>query len=95
MQQVKEPVSIWVSVTARPLIDENGSLKGGIAVFRDVTRQKQTEDKLHVLSQVVEQSPTSIMVTNTKGNIEYVNKKFTAITGYAVDEVIGKNPRAS
>ncbi|MBF8275100.1 MAG: methyl-accepting chemotaxis sensory transducer with Pas/Pac sensor [Candidatus Brocadiaceae bacterium] len=93
VQQVKEPISVWISVTARPLLDERGVLKGGVVVFRDITEQKRTEDKLNVLSQVVEQSPTSIVVTNTKGAIEYVNKKYTAITGYTVDEVIGKNPR--
>ncbi|MEK7732655.1 MAG: PAS domain S-box protein, partial [Planctomycetota bacterium] len=59
----------------------------------DVTEQKRTEEKLHTLSQVVEQSPTSIVVTDTKGNIEYVNKKFTTLAEYAIDEVIGKNPR--
>ncbi len=93
VQQVKEPVSVWISITARPLIDENGSLKGGVAVFRDVTRQKRTEEKLNVLSQVVEQSPASVVVVDTKGAIGYVNKKFTTITEYAVDEVVGKNPR--
>jgi len=54
---------------------------------------REAEDKLNILSQVVEQGPASIVVTDTKGNIEYVNKKFTTLTEYAIDEVIGKNPR--
>ena len=41
---------------------------------------------------VVEQNPTSIVITDTEGNIEYVNPKFTKITGYNSEEVIGKNP---
>ncbi|MEE9488021.1 MAG: diguanylate cyclase, partial [Candidatus Brocadiales bacterium] len=45
------------------------------------------------LSGAVEQSPAIIMMTDTKGCIEYVNPKFTEITGYAAEEVIGKNPR--
>ena len=75
-----------------PVKDRSGRrYLGGVAI--DVTEQKRTEDKLNILSQVVEQSPTSIVVTDTKGNIEYVNKKFTTLTEYAIDEVIGKNPR--
>ncbi len=42
---------------------------------------------------VVEQSPVSVMITDINGNIEYVNKKFTELTGYSLEEVKGKNPR--
>src|SRR5208283_243593 len=40
-----------------------------------------------------EQSPASIVITDTDGNIEYVNPKFTQVTGYTAEEAIGKNPR--
>lgn len=45
------------------------------------------------LSQAVEQSPASVMITDTRGNIEYVNRAFTLYTGYEADEVMGRNPR--
>jgi diguanylate cyclase (GGDEF)-like protein/PAS domain S-box-containing protein len=45
------------------------------------------------LSRAVEQSPASIVITDTKGSIEYVNPKFTQVTGYTLEEAIGKNPR--
>ena len=41
----------------------------------------------------MEQSPASVVITDIKGNIQYVNKKFATITGYTSEEVIGKNPR--
>jgi PAS domain S-box-containing protein len=41
----------------------------------------------------VEQSPATVVITDTKGNIEYVNPKFTQLTGYTFKETIGKNPR--
>jgi len=41
----------------------------------------------------VEQSPVHIIITNIKGEIEYVNTRFTEVTGYLPDEVIGKDPR--
>ncbi|MCA9922089.1 MAG: response regulator [Anaerolineales bacterium] len=55
--------------------------------------RRQAEDELRKLSQAVKQSPTSIIITDTNGNIEYVNPKFTEITGYTFDETIGQNPR--
>lgn len=48
---------------------------------------------LQRLSIAVEQSANSVVITDIKGNIEYVNKKFTEISGYSYDEIIGKNPR--
>ncbi|MBM4053741.1 MAG: PAS domain S-box protein [Planctomycetes bacterium] len=59
----------------------------------NIIKYKQMEEKLRKLSQAVEQSISSIVITDTKGNIEYVNPKFTEITGYAYEEVMGENPR--
>jgi PAS domain S-box-containing protein len=42
---------------------------------------------------IVEESPTSVMITDPQGNIEYVNLKFSLLTGYTREEVIGRNPR--
>ncbi len=61
--------------------------------IEDVTDRKNTEQQLKQLSRAVEQNPTSIVITDAEGNIEYVNPVFTEITGYESDEVIGKNPR--
>jgi len=35
----------------------------------------------------------SMVITDTDGNIEYVNPKFSEVTGYSVEESIGQNPR--
>ncbi|MCX7141623.1 MAG: PAS domain S-box protein [Proteobacteria bacterium] len=48
---------------------------------------------LRRLSEAVEQSPVSIVITDTAGNIEYVNPKFTRVTGYGAAEALGQNPR--
>jgi PAS domain S-box-containing protein len=42
---------------------------------------------------IVEESPTSVMITDPRGNVEYVNAKFTLLTGFSRAEVIGRNPR--
>ncbi len=46
-----------------------------------------------IFASIVEESPTSVIITDPRGNIEYVNRKFTTLTGYAREEVLGKNPR--
>ena len=50
-------------------------------------------ERLRKLSRAVEQSPSSVIITDTDGSIEYVNPKFTQVTGYSSDEVLGMNPR--
>lgn len=53
----------------------------------------QSDEKIQKLLMGVEQSPVSIVITNTKGEIEYVNPWFSEVTGYSREEVIGQNPR--
>ncbi|CAK0775473.1 two-component system, sensor histidine kinase and response regulator [Gammaproteobacteria bacterium] len=64
-----------------------------VLVFDVITERKQAESRLQKLSLAVEQSPISIIITNTATEIEYVNEAFTRITGYTLDEVKGQNPR--
>lgn len=56
-------------------------------------RRKMAEIEIRKLSRAVEQSPVMIIMTDANGDIEYVNPKFTEITGYTSDEVVGNNPR--
>ena len=53
-------------------------------------KRKQAEDQLRKLSQAIEQSPVIVLITDIKGKIEYVNSKFTQVTGYSLKEVVGK-----
>ncbi len=52
-----------------------------------------TREQLRKLSTAVEQSPAATVITNLRGNITYVNPRFTDVTGYSAAEAIGKNPR--
>ncbi|MDV2503852.1 MAG: PAS domain S-box protein [bacterium] len=58
----------------------------------EITERMRAEAKVLQLSSAVEQSPSTVMITDTDGNIEYVNPKFVELTGYTSEEVIGKNP---
>jgi PAS domain S-box-containing protein len=55
--------------------------------------KKEAEERIRKLSAGIEQSPASVVITDLSGNVEYVNKKFTEVTGYTSEEIIGKHTR--
>jgi|GEM_PF-257687 len=63
------------------------------ALWSDITEARRKETELRKLSLTVEQNPSSVVITDLTGNIEYVNARFTEVTGYPLEEVRGKNPR--
>ncbi|MFZ5988845.1 MAG: PAS domain S-box protein [Bacillota bacterium] len=81
---------MYISASSAPIRDAEKRIMGVVVVFRDITRIKQAEEQLHKLSQAVEQSPSTVVITDTKGYIEYSNPKFTQKTGYSQEEVTGK-----
>lgn len=84
---IPAPLNQWFEVHAYV---SNGDLN---VFFYNITQRKRIEERLRQLSQAVEQSPSVVMIANTKGCIEYVNPKFTELTGYTFEETLGKNPR--
>ncbi|MEW5869203.1 MAG: histidine kinase N-terminal 7TM domain-containing protein [Chloroflexota bacterium] len=76
---------------ARPYETELVSLLG--TTFGHLIERKRAEEKLRQLSRAVEASPTSIVITDTQGRIQYANPKFTEVTGYTLEEALGQNPR--
>ncbi len=59
----------------------------------DITQRRMAEEQLRKLSQVVEQSPETIVITDLQGNYEYVNEACVRATGFTREELIGRNPR--
>ena len=80
-------------VTVSSIKDEAQRPLGRLFLFHNVTGRRSGEEKLRQFSRAVEQSPASIVITDIKGTIEYVNAKFTQVTGYLPEEAIGNNPR--
>ncbi len=73
--------------------DASDRLIGVLGIARDISQRKRSEAELRKLAQVVEQSPESIVITDDKAQIEYVNQAFVDNTGYERQEIIGHNPR--
>ena len=84
---------VWINMTIEPITVEDKTKPFHLCMIEDITQRKQAEDELRKFSLIVDQSPVSIVITDIKGNIEYVNPKFTQITGYSFKEAIGQNPR--
>lgn len=69
---------------------DNPVLVTGVA--HDVTDRKRVQEHLNRLFHAIEQSPSSVIITDAQGNIEYVNPKFVETTGYTPVDAIGQNP---
>ena len=76
-----------------PLLDNAGTIYAVCGISTDITERKRMEEYTQKLSSTIEQSSTSFVITDLDGNIQYVNPRFTQLTGYTTEEVIGKNPR--
>ncbi len=86
-ESYNKPLDKWFSVAAY------SNKKNHFAtIFTDITEKKKTEEKIMKLSAAVEQSGSMVLITDTEGVIEYVNPKFTDITGYEQAETLGKKP---
>lgn len=80
-----------VSINLTPLVQE-GKIEGIVGSINDITEIREAEDELRQLTRAIEQSPASVIITDFYGRIEYINPKFTSLTGYSFSEVIGKTP---
>jgi PAS domain S-box-containing protein len=76
-----------------PILDETGAPQYLLGISEDITERKQAEASIRKLSQAIEQSPVSIVITDVAGRIEFVNAQFTQVTGYTYAEALGQNPR--
>ena len=83
----------WVSTTKVPLRDVGGNIVGTFGVSRDITERRRAEAERARLVTAIEQSAEGVVITNTTGDIEYVNPSFTRITGYGREEALGQNLR--
>ena len=78
------------------VLEVRGSpLPGGgfVTIYTDISARKQSEERLLLAEKVFDNSPEAIMITDQHYRIVSTNEAFTQITGFAPDEVIGKDPR--
>lgn len=56
---------------------------------RDVTDQKRRLEELQELRQAVEQGSSIVVLTDAVGRVRYVNRRFTEVSGFPAEEVVG------
>ena len=83
----------WLIGRGEPVRDMSGRITHLRGTVQDITERKRAEAEHARLVTAVEQSAEAVVITNTNGDIEYVNPAFTSITGYRREEVLGRNPR--
>ena len=88
----KDGSIVWVELTVSAMWAPGEVPDYHIAVVVDLTKRKKAEDELRKFSRAVEQSLSSVLITDSNGKIEFVNPAFTRLTGYTAAEAIGRNP---
>ena len=83
----------WINHACRPVYDSSGEYLGQRASLRDITKRMSHERELRTMNLAVESVAASVIITDRDGLIEYVNPKFSEITGYSLEEAVGRNPR--
>jgi diguanylate cyclase (GGDEF)-like protein/PAS domain S-box-containing protein len=83
----------WLHNRARVIYGADSQPSRFDGIVSDVTARHQADEKLRKLSGVIENIASSVVITDSRGVIEYVNPFFTEVTGYAPEEVLGKTPK--
>ena len=83
----------WLMDKGTPNYNINGVFLGYIGHCFDISELKQAEQELRKLKIAVDQSPVTIIITDTTGKIEYINPAFSQSSGYTIEEAKGENPR--
>lgn len=88
----KSGKSVWIEASYNPIMDPTGRPYKIIKFASDVTEQVEQKQQFEVISLVANKTDNSVIITDPQGLIEYVNPGFTNLTGYTMEEVIGRKP---
>ena len=91
----KETKSLWVSVTACPLIDKHGILRGGVAVIRDITEHKRATEAIRrhhrELQIILDSCPAMIFYKDTENRLIRINRTLADAMGLPIEQIEGKS----
>ncbi len=76
-----------------PVTGADGQYYGRVWYFRNITERKRAEEDLRIIASVFDNSQEGIVITDADNLFLNVNPAFTKITGYSLEEVVGKDPK--
>lgn len=83
--------NVCLRMHCAPLHNFSGTIIGVQGIIEDFTANKKAQDQLQTYYHVIENSPVAVLISDNKGIVEYINPKYTALTGYTPDDLIGNN----
>jgi PAS domain S-box-containing protein len=89
----KNGSTVWVRSGITAMKDIPGKTARVVAMIEDITERKKDGDELRTLKRAVEQASSIIAITDIAGIVEYINPRFTDVTGYKPEEVAGRSIR--
>ncbi len=95
---ITKPIQVEIARQRISNLIEREQLRRQVVAQRDqlvaeIAEHTQTQANLKKLTVAIEQSPASVVITDLNAIIQYVNPRFTEVTGYSAEEAIGQNPR--
>lgn len=94
LQQVAGSEAEWYAAVCRELAVAEGHARAcSLSVRRAEITHRATELQLRKLSRAIEQTPLSVVITDSEGHIEYCNPAMEEISGFRAADIIGKTPR--
>jgi len=88
----KDGTEVWIQASYNPILDGNGNVFKVIKFAIDISDQVTVRKTAETLSLVANETDNSVIITDDKGLIEYINPGFEKLTGFSLDEVRGKKP---
>lgn len=80
----------WFRSFVHPIRDATGQITSLQLIAHDITEQRLSERRIRQLSEAIELGPAAVIITDLCGRIEQVNRRFTEITGYDAEELLGQ-----
>lgn len=91
--EAKDGTFYWVDTFIMPFLNPDGTVREFLSIRNNITERKQHEEEIRQLSLVASKTSNGVTITDASGAVQWVNKSFTLITGFNLEEVKGKNMR--
>ncbi|RXK59392.1 PAS domain S-box protein [Lacibacter luteus] len=82
----------WGRSSTQPVKNSKGGVEEYFGIIEDITEEKINEEKMKVLSQIAEDNINAVIIADAEGCITWINKSFTKMSGYSLEEVVGRKP---